>query len=129
MTFLTGQIHGPQVHRRLYFSHYVEHFHIDGFRFDLMGIMDVDTMNEIVLKVSTLRPQVMLYGEGWNMPTMLAENEKAMLYNADMMPEIAFFNDFYRDHIKGGASAARLAQGLPDRWCQYDRIRQGCLSG
>ena len=88
-------------------SHYVEHFHIDGFRFDLMGIMDVDTMNEIVLKVSTLRQQVMFYGEGWNMPTMLAENEKAMLYNADMMPEIAFFNDFYRDHIKGGASAER----------------------
>lgn len=88
-------------------SHYVTHYHIDGFRFDLMGIMDVETMNEIVLKVSSLRPDVMLYGEGWNMPTLMEDESKAMMYNAHVMPEIAFFNDFYRDHVKGASSSDR----------------------
>lgn len=88
-------------------THFVRHYHVDGFRFDLMGILDVDTMNEIVLRLKALRPSIMIYGEGWSMPTMLEEHEKASMYNSVQMPEIAFFNDFYRDHIKGAASADR----------------------
>ncbi|HHX06856.1 MAG TPA: type I pullulanase [Erysipelothrix sp.] len=85
-------------------KHWVEHYHVDGFRFDLMGILDIETMNEVKLVASSLRPRTILYGEGWNMPTMLADDQKASMYNADAMPEIGFFNDFFRDHVKGPSS-------------------------
>lgn len=84
--------------------HFVMHYHIDGFRFDLMGILDIETMNKIVLEVSLIRPEVMIYGEGWNMPTMLRPEHRASMFNMEFMPEIGFFNDFYRDHIKGPSS-------------------------
>lgn len=85
--------------------HFVKNYHIDGFRFDLMGILDIETMNKIVLEVSLIRPEVMIYGEGWNMPTMLTPEHRASMYNMEQLPEIGFFNDFYRDHIKGPTSA------------------------
>ena len=92
--------------------HWIEHYHIDGFRFDLMGILDIETMNEVKLVASTLRPRSIIYGEGWNMPTMLPDDQKASMYNADAMPEIGFFNDFFRDHVKGPSSAdKRWAKG------------------
>ena len=84
--------------------HYVKNYHIDGFRFDLMGILDIETMNKIVLEVSLLRPEVMIYGEGWNMPTMLKPELRASMFNMERLPEIGFFNDFFRDHIKGPSS-------------------------
>ena len=93
-------------------AHWIEHYHVDGFRFDLMGILDIETMNEVKLVASTLRPRTIIYGEGWNMPTMLPDQEKASMYNADAMPEIGFFNDFFRDHVKGPSSREkRWAKG------------------
>lgn len=87
--------------------HYIEHYHVDGFRFDLMGILDVETMNTIVLESSRARPQTLIYGEGWNMPTLLEEEDKASMYNFNKMPEVIFFNDFYRDHTKGASDESR----------------------
>lgn len=85
--------------------HYTKHYHIDGFRFDLMGILDIETMNTIALEVALLRPDAMIYGEGWNMPTMLKPQKRASMFNMHLMPEIGFFNDFYRDHIKGPSAS------------------------
>ena len=89
--------------------HFAKNYHIDGFRFDLMGILDVETMNKIVLELSLIRPDTIVYGEGWNMPTMLDPQKRATMYNMHLMPEISFFNDFYRDHIKG-PTASELSQ-------------------
>lgn len=82
-------------------ARYVELFDIDGLRFDLMGLLDITTMNEIAYTVKKIKPNFMIYGEGWNMPTVLSDNAKAMLYHNYKMPAIGFFNDVFRDTIKG----------------------------
>ncbi|MBQ9328683.1 MAG: type I pullulanase [Solobacterium sp.] len=76
-------------------------YNIDGFRFDLMGILDVDTMNEIYRLARTIKPDVLIYGEGWDMPTALPEDRKARIYNQHRMPGIGHFNDTFRDIAKG----------------------------
>lgn len=84
--------------------HFINHYDIDGFRFDLMGILDIDTMNEIYNKCSAIKPYIMIYGEGWNMPTMIDDYQKAMIDNNKLLPNIGFFNDYYRDNVKGPSS-------------------------
>ena len=76
-------------------------FDIDGLRFDLLGLIDVDTTNEIIKEAKALKEDVILYGEGWHMNTNLPENMKSSILNAGQMPGMAFFNDTYRDLIKG----------------------------
>ena len=92
--------------------HFTKHYHMDGFRFDLMGILDTDTMNTIVSEIEKIRPDSLIYGEGWNMPTMLPESSRATMFNMHKMPNVGFFNDFYRDHVKGPTSVdLKWAQG------------------
>jgi pullulanase len=83
---------------------WVNSYGVDGFRFDLMGIIDVDTMNLVEEECQKLKPDIMIYGEGWNMPTILDDSLKAMMFNQHQMPNIGHFNDFYRDHVKGKTS-------------------------
>lgn len=83
---------------------YIKYYNIDGFRFDLMGILDVDTMNEIYRVARTIKPDVLIYGEGWDMPTALSEDMKARIYNQHKMPGIGHFNDTFRDVAKGRTS-------------------------
>ena len=80
---------------------YMNLYNIDGFRFDLMGILDVDTMNEIYRTARSVRPDVLIYGEGWDMPTALTDEQKARIYNQHRMPGIGHFNDTFRDIAKG----------------------------
>ena len=79
----------------------IETYDIDGFRFDLLGLTDIDTTNEIIKVAKQLKPDIILYGEGWHMPTNLPDDKKSSTMNASMMPGMAFFNDTYRDLIKG----------------------------
>lgn len=74
---------------------------VDGYRFDLMGILDVDTMNEISTSLRIVKKDIMLYGEGWDLPTALEPEEKARIYNQSKMPNIAHFNDTFRDELRG----------------------------
>jgi pullulanase len=83
---------------------WMEAYDVDGFRFDLMGVLDIDTMNAIVAQSKALKPEAMIYGEGWNMPTILPEDLKANMGNQAKMPQIAHFNDFFREHVKGKTS-------------------------
>lgn len=80
---------------------WIEEYGIDGFRFDLMGIIDVDTMNAIRQLCDEVNPSILIYGEGWDMNTPLPQNQKAANFNAYQMPKIAHFNDSFRDNIKG----------------------------
>lgn len=73
----------------------------DGFRMDLMGIVDIDTVNSIEKQGRAIDPSFMLYGEGWNMGTALPEEEKAIIPNHYKMPLVGFFNDHFRDTIRG----------------------------
>ncbi len=82
-------------------TYWAKQFGIDGFRFDLMGLLDVETMNTIKRELDKINPNIMIYGEGWNMMTALPDNMKATQYNAHQMEQIGHFNDTYRDEIKG----------------------------
>ena len=77
---------------------------VDGYRFDLMGIIDIETINRVYQICSAYDASFMVYGEGWNMPTNLPDEQKAMQDNHAKMPKISFFNDEYREVIKGGSS-------------------------
>ncbi|MFV0255731.1 MAG: type I pullulanase [Erysipelotrichaceae bacterium] len=80
---------------------YVNFYDVDGFRFDLMGILDIDTMQLIARELQMIKPDIMLYGEGWSMPTALSDMEKASVYNADKLLDYGFFDDYFRDVSKG----------------------------
>lgn len=90
----------------------------DGYRFDLMGMLDIATMNKIRARLDEIDPRIMLYGEGWNMPTALAENERSIQKNLGKMPRIGMFNDDFRDSFKGskfGGKTYGFIDGLKKR--------------
>lgn len=81
---------------------WAEAYHIDGFRFDLMGLHDIDTMNEIAQTVRAINPNALIYGEGWDAGgSALAKEDAALKHNAKQLDGIAVFNDDIRDGIKG----------------------------
>ena len=83
--------------------YWIKEYHIDGFRFDLMGIHDIETMNEIRAAVDQIDPSIYLYGEGWAASSpQLEEGKLAMKVNVDKMPRIAAFSDEMRDALRGG---------------------------
>lgn len=82
--------------------YWASEFHIDGFRFDLMGIFDLETMNQVRAKMDTISPSILLYGEGWTADSSpLNETLRAVKTNVSGMNRIAVFNDDFRDGIKG----------------------------
>ncbi|MGH4122571.1 MAG: type I pullulanase [Clostridium sp.] len=81
--------------------YWAKEYNLDGFRFDLMGLLDIKTMNEIRKKLSSLDPSILIIGEGWDMETALLSDVKATQKNASKMPGISLFNDIIRDGIKG----------------------------
>ena len=89
-------------------KYFVSQFDVDGFRFDLMGILDVETMNQAYEALRALKSDIMLYGEGWKMNTALKDEEMACSSNSSLMKQIAFFNDSFRDTIKGSTFDAAL---------------------
>ena len=97
---------------------WVEEYHIDGFRFDLMGIHDIETMNAIRAAVSEIDPSVLIYGEGWAASAPLYDGSLlAMKANTWEMPGIAAFSDEMRDALRGpfsDNSKAGFLGGVPD---------------
>ena len=77
-------------------------YKIDGFRFDLMGLYDIETMNKIYETLHAINPGIILYGEGWTGgDSPLHDSKRAMKLNARHLPNVAFFSDDFRDTIKG----------------------------
>ena len=111
-------------------------YHIDGFRFDLAGLLDVQTIRELMAAVRAVRPDVLFYGEGWHMPTHLTRRDVplATQSNSQLLPGFGFFNDTARDTLKGSVfeqnapgyvtGAPRLEEDVKDAffglnaWCQ-----------
>ncbi|MFZ3589385.1 type I pullulanase [Bacillus sp. DJP31] len=81
--------------------YWIHLFQVDGFRFDLMGILDVATMNEIRRKIDEVDDSILMLGEGWELNTPLPTDQKATTRNSEKMPRIAHFNDRFRDLVKG----------------------------
>lgn len=77
-------------------------YHLSGFRFDLMALHDVDTMNQVVQELRRADPAFLLYGEGWTGGlSTLSDDRKCLKVNAHKVREFAFFSDDTRDAIKG----------------------------
>lgn len=81
--------------------YWAREYHIDGFRFDLMGLIDIGTMQEIRRRLNELDPSIITIGEGWIMDTELPAERLASQSNADQLPGIGHFNDGFRDAVKG----------------------------
>ena len=83
-------------------AYWAKQYHIDGFRFDLMKLHDVETMNRIRARMDAIRPGILLYGEGWaGGAPGIPESEAAGKHNIARLTEIAMFNDAIRDAVAG----------------------------
>ena len=77
-------------------------YHVDGFRFDLMGLHDLETMKEIRRALDRVDPSIILYGEGWTGgDSPLPYERRAMKTNVRQLKGVAAFNDGIRDALKG----------------------------
>ncbi len=117
-------------------TYWADEYHIDGFRFDLVGLIDVDTINGLMASVHEKYPDVVFYGEGWTMGTVTTKTGVTLCTqtNSQKVPGFAFFSDTIRNLVKGGtyggvnagfisggaASNAELLacfKGMPN-WCK-----------
>ena len=81
---------------------WVKEYHIDGFRFDLMAIHDIETMNIISARLHALKPDIILYGEGWAASAPLLDpSEIALKVNTWELDRIGAFSDNIRDAVRG----------------------------
>lgn len=83
-------------------KYWVKEYHVDGFRFDLMGIHDIETMNEVSKALKEIDPTLFVYGEGWSAGSSpLPEAQRAVKANATKLTDVAVFSDDIRDGLKG----------------------------
>ena len=98
-------------------KYWAKEYHIDGFRFDLMAIHDIETMNEVAAELKKINPSIFVYGEGWTAgDSPLPAEQRALKENVDKMTGIAVFSDDIRDAVKGHYSGAKdrgFATGKP----------------
>ena len=99
-------------------KYWVKEYHIDGFRFDLMGCHDIETMNEIRQALDTIDPSIFIYGEGWSAGQCALPTEQlGVKANISRMPRIAAFSDEIRDALRGpfdDDTKGGLLAGVPD---------------
>ena len=98
-------------------SDWARDYHIDGFRFDLMGIHDIETMNQVAKALKEINPNIIIYGEGWTAgDSPLPADQRLLKEKVRKTPQIAVFSDDIRDAIKGHYSNAQdrgFATGKP----------------
>ena len=83
-------------------KYWATEYHIDGFRFDLMGIHDIETMNDIRAELNKINPNILVYGEGWSAGSCAySEAKRAIKAHISQMPGIAAFSDEMRDALRG----------------------------
>ncbi|MGK0532542.1 type I pullulanase [Bacillus sp. 'calajunan'] len=110
-------------------TYWAKEYNLDGFRFDLMGIHDYETMNEIRKAVNQIDPSIILHGEGWDLNTPLAAELKANQKNAVKMKGIAHFNDNIRDGLKGSVFEEKENGFVNGKENMEDRIKKGITAG
>ena len=105
-------------------KYWINEYHIDGFRFDLMGVHDIETMNAIRRAVNAIDPTIFIYGEGWSAGSCAIPNSMlGMKANIVKLPGIAAFSDEIRDALRGPFSddtkGAWLADGSESESLKY----------
>lgn len=111
-------------------KYWINEYHLDGFRFDLMGIHDITTMNAIREAATEIDPTIFIYGEGWaaEAPQMPADS-LAMKANIYRMPGIAAFSDEIRDGLRGPFSDNKQGAFLAGLPGQEESIKFGLVGG
>ncbi|MBN2541094.1 MAG: type I pullulanase [Bacilli bacterium] len=107
--------------------YWVNEYRIDGFRFDLMGLIDYETMNELRQELHDISEHIIVYGEGWNMYSSNITDRMAHMSNKKVIHTIGFFNDTFRETIKGATfhvDRPGYATGSPDK---IDIVKQMVL--
>ena len=98
-------------------KYWIDEYHIDGFRFDLMGVHDIETMQQIRAEVNKIDPSIYIYGEGWSAGSCAYPVDKlAMKANAQQLNGIGAFSDDMRDALRGPFSddhKGALLAGIP----------------
>lgn len=83
-------------------TYWAKEYHIDGFRFDLMGVLDLQTMQELRDALVEINPSILVYGEGWTGgDSVLPEEERALKHNISKMNYVGAFSDDIRDTLRG----------------------------
>lgn len=109
-------------------TYFATTYQVDGFRFDLMGIHDVETMNQVRTSLDKVDRSILIYGEGWDLATPLGPSLKASSHNAAHMPRIGHFNDMMRDALKGSSFNERERGFVSgNEWREWE-LRE-CITG
>ena len=107
-------------------NYWATEYHLDGFRFDLMGIYDLDTMNQIRASIDLVSPNILLYGEGWTADkSPMNETWRAVKTNVSRLFRIAVFNDDFRDGIKGNNFGTHSRGFISGQTVQEENIKFG----
>lgn len=109
-------------------KYWASEYKLDGFRFDLMGILDVETMNEIRKELNKIDDSIIILGEGWDLNTNLNKELKANQYNAYKMPNISFFSDDMRDSLRG-STFEKLERGFVNNGTMDERLLNSIKGG
>lgn len=110
-------------------KYWVKEYHIDGFRFDLMGVHDIETMNIIARELRKIRPDILLYGEGWTAnASPLPESKRALKKFAFKLDDIAVFSDDIRDGMKGSVFVNEERGFVSGRPGMEESIRFGVVA-
>jgi pullulanase len=110
--------------------HWLTEYHIDGFRFDLMAIHDIKTMNQIATAVRKIKPNAILLGEGWTAgQSPLPDTQKALKINANKLNNIAVFSDDIRDAIKGSVFEHKDTGVITGKLTEIESIKFGLVGG
>ncbi|XCS46701.1 type I pullulanase [Gardnerella swidsinskii] len=124
-------------------KYWATHYNLDGFRFDLMGLIDLKTMQEVRAELNKIDPSIIVLGEGWDMNQLLPKSDSTIQPNAYKIPGVAFFNDSLRDSTKGsvfGDTSTGFVNGNTDKGvkallehnllgCQFGTSTVKCWNG
>lgn len=108
--------------------YWAKEYHLDGFRFDLMGIHDVETMNEIAEEVEKVSPHLFVYGEGWTAgDSPLSLERRALKHHTTKMPMISVFSDEIRDGLRGSVFEAESTGFVSGAYHKEESIKFGVV--